>query len=177
MGKKKKKVMDEQRELFVKGCEERGVTKKKAHRIFGLMAHFAGYGFNKSHTAAYALITYQTAYLKAHFPVEFMAALLTSDMDNTDRVVKYINECREMHITVLPPDVNVSDVRWRGKGNAVRVGLLAIKSLGTDPRRRIVEKRADQSYRSLTDFLNRIRPEEPEYLTLVYIEAQPVDGH
>ena len=109
MGKKKLEEMAKQRERFVKGALERGFPQKKVEKIFDLMEQFAGYGFNKSHSAAYAYLAFVTAYLKAHYPVEFMAALLTSETGNTAKVVKYINECREMGITVLPPDVNASD--------------------------------------------------------------------
>src|SRR2546428_30780 len=119
MGKKDRDLMAKQRETFVAGCAERGVTRAKADRVWELMEKFAGYGFNKSHAAAYALVAYQTAYFKANFPVEFMAALLTSEMGDTDKIVKYIEECRAMGIRVEPPDVNVSAVRFslaRGTG-------------------------------------------------------------
>ena len=109
MGKKKLEEMAKQRERFIKGALERGFTQKKVEKIFDLMEQFAGYGFNKSHSAAYAYLAFVTAYLKAHYPIDFMAALLTSETGNTAKVVKYINECREMGITVLPPDVNASD--------------------------------------------------------------------
>ena len=98
-----------QRERFIKGALERGFPQKKVEKIFDLMEQFAGYGFNKSHSAAYAYLAFVTAYLKAHYPVDFMAALLTSETGNTAKVVKYINECREMGITILPPDVNASE--------------------------------------------------------------------
>jgi len=103
MGKKNPELMAEQRKKFVDGALARGVPEKKAEKIFGLMEQFAGYGFNKSHAAAYAFIAYETAYLKANYPVEFMAALLTSEMANTDKVVKHIEECRTMGLDVLPP--------------------------------------------------------------------------
>ena len=99
-------------------------------KIFDLMEQFAGYGFNKSHSAAYALLAYQTAYLKTHYPVEFMAALLTSVTGSTDDVVKYINECREMGIAVEPPDINVSDANFTPHGEAIRFGLAAVKNVG-----------------------------------------------
>ena len=118
MGKKDPDAMAKQRERFVRGAVERGFPQKKIEKLFDLMEQFAGYGFNKSHSAAYALLAYQTAYLKTHYPVEFMAALLTSVSGSTDDVVKYINECREMGIPVEPPDINVSDAyftpAWRG---------------------------------------------------------------
>src|SRR5947209_8848393 len=130
MGKKKAEEMAQQRERFVKGSVQRGYPPKKIEKIFDLMAQFAGYGFNKSHSAAYALLAYHTAYLKTHFPVEFMAALLTSVTGNTDDVVKYINECREIGIPVEPPDINVSDANFTPHGAAIRFGLAAVKNVG-----------------------------------------------
>ena len=116
---------------------------KKAEKIFDLMAEFAGYGFNKSHSCAYALLAYQTAYLKTHYPVEFMAALLTSETGNTEKVVKYINEARGMGITVLPPDVNSSDLDFTPVGEAIRFGLRAIKNVGENTVKGILEARAE----------------------------------
>ena len=130
MGKKNHAEMAAQREKFLTGCATRKVPGKKAEKIFDLMAEFAGYGFNKSHSCAYALLAYQTAYLKTHYPVEFMAALLTSETGNTEKVVKYINESRGMGITVLPPDVNSSDLDFTPVGEAIRFGLRAIKNVG-----------------------------------------------
>ena len=130
MGKKKQKEMDSMRGLFVKGAKERSVPEKEAVKIFELMATFAGYGFNKSHSAAYALVAYQTAYLKAHHPVQFMAALLTVEKEVTDNVVKYIGQCREMGIAVLPPDLNRSALDFAVEGEAIRFGLGAIKNVG-----------------------------------------------
>ena len=120
------------------------------------MAQFAGYGFNKSHSAAYALLAYQTAYLKTHYPVEFMAALLTSETGNTDNVVKYINECREMGIPVEPPDINVSDASFTPHGNAIRFGLAAIKNVGQNAIESIVAARKDLKARS-APFLSSAR--------------------
>jgi DNA polymerase-3 subunit alpha len=130
MGKKIAAEMAAQRERFVTGAVERGYPPKKVEKIFDLMAQFAGYGFNKSHSAAYALLAYHTAYLKTHYPVEFMAALLTSVTSNTDDVVKYINECREMGIAVEPPDINVSDAHFTPHASAIRFGLAAVKNVG-----------------------------------------------
>ena len=130
MGKKNADEMAKQRDRFVAGAVQRGHDRKKVERIFELMEQFAGYGFNKSHSAAYALLAYQTAYLKTHYPVEFMAALLTSVTGNTDDVVKYINECREMGIGVEPPDINVSDANFTPHENAIRFGLAAVKNVG-----------------------------------------------
>jgi DNA polymerase-3 subunit alpha len=130
MGKKNAEEMAKQRERFVQGAVKNGYPPKKIEKIFDLMAQFAGYGFNKSHSAAYALLAYHTAYLKTHYPVEFMAALLTSVTGNTDDVVKYINECREMGIAVEPPDINVSDANFTPHGAAIRFGLAAVKNVG-----------------------------------------------
>jgi DNA polymerase III subunit alpha len=130
MGKKKLEEMAKQRERFIQGALERGFAQKKVEKIFDLMEQFAGYGFNKSHAAAYAYLAFITAYLKAHYPVDFMAALLTSETGNTAKIVKYINECREMGITVLPPDVNRSDWSFTPDGDAIRFGLGAVKNLG-----------------------------------------------
>jgi DNA polymerase-3 subunit alpha len=130
MGKKKLEEMVKQRDRFVKGALEKGFPQKKIEKIFDLMEQFAGYGFNKSHSAAYAFLAFATAYLKAHYRVEFMAALLTSETGNTAKVVKYINECREMGITVLPPDVNASEWSFTPDGEAIRFGLGAVKNVG-----------------------------------------------
>ncbi|HUJ96432.1 MAG TPA: DNA polymerase III subunit alpha [Terriglobales bacterium] len=130
MGKKKPEEMAQQRERFVSGAVQRSYPPRKIEKIFDLMAQFAGYGFNKSHSAAYALLAYHTAYLKTHYPVEFMAALLTSVTGSTDDVVKYINECREMGIGVEPPDINVSDANFTPHGGAIRFGLAAVKNVG-----------------------------------------------
>ena len=142
MGKKKKSVMEAQRKKFLDGARERSVDAAKARRIFDLMEQFAGYGFNKGHSTAYALLAYQTAYLKAHFPVQFMAALLTSEMSNTDKIVQYLGETREMGIEVLPPDINASDVEFKGAGERqIRFGLAAVKNVGEAAIRAIIEKR------------------------------------
>jgi DNA polymerase III subunit alpha len=130
MGKKKLEEMAKQRERFVKGALERGFNQKKVEKIFDLMEQFAGYGFNKSHSAAYAYLAFVTAYLKAHYPIDFMAALLTSETGNTLKVVKYINECREMGIKILPPDVNHSEWSFTPDADAIRFGLGAIKNVG-----------------------------------------------
>jgi DNA polymerase-3 subunit alpha len=141
MGKKKHEEMAAQREKFLAGCLARKIPAKKAERIFELMAEFAGYGFNKSHSCAYALLAYQTAYLKTHFPVEFMAAMLSSETGNTEKVVKYINEARGMGITVLPPDVNSSDVDFTPTGDQIRFGLRAIKNVGENTVKGILQAR------------------------------------
>ena len=130
MGKKKAEEMAAQRDRFLKGSQAKNFPQKKAEKIFDLMEQFAGYGFNKSHSAAYAYLAYVTAYLKAHYPLDFMAALLTSETGNTAKVVKYINECRDMGITVLAPNVNSSDWNFTPDGEAIRFGLGAIKNVG-----------------------------------------------
>ncbi|HLY15870.1 MAG TPA: DNA polymerase III subunit alpha [Bryobacteraceae bacterium] len=135
MGKKKAEEMAAQRERFIKGALAKGFPQRKIEKIFDLMEQFAGYGFNKSHSAAYAYLAYVTAYLKAHYPVDFMAALLTAETGNPAKIVQYINECREMQITVLPPDVNASDRTFTPDStdpnrNAIRFGLGAVKNLG-----------------------------------------------
>jgi DNA polymerase-3 subunit alpha len=141
MGKKKHEEMQAQREKFQAGCAARKVNAKKAQRIFDLMAEFAGYGFNKSHSCAYALVAYQTAYLKTHYPVEFIAAMLTAETGNTDKVVKYIAEARQMGIKVLPPDVHQSSLHFTPVGEDVRFGLAAIKNVGENTANGICEAR------------------------------------
>jgi DNA polymerase-3 subunit alpha len=157
MGKKKKEEMAAQRAKFMAGCANNKIPDKKAERIFNLMEEFAGYGFNKSHSCAYALLAYQTAYLKTHYPVEFMAALLTSEAGNTDKTVKYINEARGMSISILPPDVNESDLYFTPVGEAIRFGLAAIKNVGENTAKAIRESRLAQGeFHSLYEFCERI---------------------
>src|SRR5579862_1700729 len=157
MGKKNHAEMAAQREKFLSGCAARKVNPKKAEKIFDLMAEFAGYGFNKSHSCAYALLAYQTAYLKTHYPVEFMAALLTSETGNTEKVVKYINEARGMGITVLPPDVNSSDLDFTPVGEAIRFGLRAIKNVGENTVKGILDARAELGrFTSIYQFCDHI---------------------
>jgi DNA polymerase-3 subunit alpha len=157
MGKKKAEEMAQQRERFTQGAVQRGYPQKKIERIFDLMAQFAGYGFNKSHSAAYALLAYHTAYLKTHYPVEFMAALLTSVTGSTDDVVKYINECREMGIAVEPPDINVSDANFTPHGQAIRFGLAAVKNVGHNAIESIVAARKDLGkFTSIYEFCEKV---------------------
>ncbi len=157
MGKKKQEEMAAQRERFMQGASERGIPSRKAEKIFDLMEQFAGYGFNKSHSAAYALLAYQTAYLKTHYPVEFMAALLTSVTGSTDNVVKYINECRDMGIAVEPPDINVSDATFTPHGQAIRFGLAAIKNVGQNAIESIVAARKKLGqFRSFYEFCENV---------------------
>ena len=157
MGKKKPEEMAQQRERFVEGATKQGFPPKKIEKIFDLMAQFAGYGFNKSHSAAYALLAYHTAYLKTHYPVEFMAALLTSVTGNTDDVVKYINECREMGIAVEPPDINVSDANFTPHESAIRFGLAAVKNVGHNAIESIVAGRKKLGrYRDIYEFAENV---------------------
>src|SRR6266852_2101303 len=162
MGKKKADLMASERSGFVEGCATNGVDVKLATELFDTMEQFAAYSFNKSHAAAYGLITYQTAWLKAHYPVEFMAALLTSEKDNTDKVVAHIGEARGDGITVLPPDVNDSDLAF-GVGHdpnkagrkLIRFGLGAIKGVGENSIEGIIAAR-DKAFAGLFDFCARI---------------------
>ena len=156
MGKKSDEVMLEQRNKFLDGAKKNGIPQKKAERIFDLMAKFAGYGFNKSHSAAYALISYHTAYLKCHYAVEFMAALMGSDMNNTDQVVKYINECRDMSIGVDPPDINESSIEFAVKDGRIRFALAAVKNVGSAALEDVLRIREDGPFTSLVDFLSRL---------------------
>ena len=130
MGKKSAEVMQAQRQQFVQGAIARGVPRKKATKIFDLMEFFAGYGFNKSHSTAYALIAYQTAYLKANYPWQFMASLLTIEAQNTDKLALYMGECRDMGVPILPPDINASDLAFKVGPDGVRFGLTAVKNVG-----------------------------------------------
>ncbi len=144
MGKKKKSVMKAQRKKFMDGASERNVDPAKAKKIFDLMEQFAGYGFNKSHSTAYALLAYQTGYLKEHYPVQFMAALLTSEMSNTDKIVQYLGEIREMGLEILAPDINLSEANFVGYGkNQIRFGLAAIKNVGETAIRSIIQGRTE----------------------------------
>jgi DNA polymerase-3 subunit alpha len=157
MGKKKKEEMAAQRAKFMAGCATNKIPEKKGERIFNLMEEFAGYGFNKSHSCAYALLAYQTAYLKTHYPVEFVAALLTSEAGNSDKTVKYINEARGMSISILPPDVNESDLYFTPVGESIRFGLAAIKNVGENTAKAILETRTGVGrFESLYDFCERI---------------------
>ncbi|HLK48609.1 MAG TPA: DNA polymerase III subunit alpha [Bryobacteraceae bacterium] len=158
MGKKKPEEMAKQRERFIKGALERGFPQKKIEKIFDLMEQFAGYGFNKSHSAAYAYLAFVTAYLKAHYRVEFMAALLTSETGNTAKVVKYINECRDMGIQILPPDVNASEWSFTPDGdNSIRFGLGAVKNVGQSAVEAIARARHETGrFRSLDEFCEKV---------------------
>lgn len=157
MGKKAPEEMNRQKELFVRGAKKKGISERKAGRIFDLMAHFAGYGFNKSHSAAYAVISFQTAYLKAHYLVEFMAALLSSEKENSDKVMRYIGECREKGVDVLPPDVSESLSDFTVLGGKIRFGLAAVKNVGAGAIEAILEARKEGgNFSSFSDFCQRV---------------------
>ena len=157
MGKKKVEEMAKQRTHFMDGARAQGINEKKAEKLFDLMAQFAEYGFNKSHSAAYGYLAYLTGYLKAHYAVEFMAALLTSETGNTDKVVKYINECRDLGISILQPDVNASDLNFTPDNGAIRFGLGAVKNVGSNAVQTIVEARQSGGrYKTLDDFCERV---------------------
>lgn len=157
MGKKIPEEMEKQREIFVEGAVKNNVNKKTADKVFETMAYFAGYGFNKSHSAAYALIAYQTAYLKANYPKEFMAALLSSEINNTDKMVQYIEECKQMGIQVLPPDINESKAGFSIVEDNIRFGLTAVKNVGRAPVENIIGGREKHGkYASLYDFTEHL---------------------
>ncbi|SDF58511.1 DNA polymerase III subunit alpha [Sporolituus thermophilus] len=157
MGKKKHEVLEAQRDNFMRGAAERGIDSATAANIFELMAHFADYGFNKSHSAAYALVAYQTAYLKAHYPQEFMAALLTSVMGANEKVGLYIEECRRLGIPVLPPDINASRENFTVDGQAIRFGLAGVKNVGDAAIANIIAARdSGGKFTSLVDFCTRV---------------------
>ena len=166
MAKKKHDVMEKERRHFVfgndepghecKGCVANGIPENVANEIFDEMSSFASYAFNKSHAAAYAVVAYQTAYLKCHHPREFMAALLTSVLDNTDKVIQYTSECQRMGLRVLQPDVNASDVGFTVVGEDIRFGLLALKNVGRSLISAVVREREARPYRSLYDFCKRM---------------------
>ena len=164
MSKKKTSVMEKERQNFiygnpeenVPGCISNGIDEKTANKIYDDMIDFAKYAFNKSHAACYAVVAYQTAYLKTYYPVEFMAALMTSVVDNTDKVAGYIYACRQMNIQMLPPDVNTSDMEFSVEDNAIRFGLSAVKSLGRPTIKAIIDERKKSRFTSMQDFISRL---------------------
>ena len=170
MSKKKHDVMEKERQHFVHGntepghecagCVANGISETVANAIFDDMSSFASYAFNKAHAAAYAVVAYQTAYLKRHYPREFMAALLTSVLDNTGKVIEYTAECQRMGIRVLPPDINASDAGFTVEGKDVRFGLLALKNVGRNLIATVVRERSGTPYRSLYDFCKRLHGTE-----------------
>ncbi|HED23501.1 MAG TPA: DNA polymerase III subunit alpha, partial [Firmicutes bacterium] len=157
IGKKKKEILDQQQELFIQGCTKNGYSEDLAAEIYDLILKFASYGFNKSHAAAYALIAYQTAYLKANYPVEYMAAIMTVYCSNSDKVALYIADCRRMGLEVLPPDINESETHFTVVGNKkIRFGLAAVKNVGLGAIESIIQNRRDKPYASLRDFTSRV---------------------
>ncbi|MDD3374789.1 MAG: DNA polymerase III subunit alpha [Candidatus Omnitrophica bacterium] len=158
MSKKISEVMNKMRIDFIAGCKKTSQIKEPlANRLFDLIDYFSGYGFNRSHSAAYALISYRTAYLKANFPIEFMCALLTSEKDNTDKVVEYVKESEAMGIKILPPDVNTSDLEFSvDSENSIRFGLIAVKNIGGAAIESILEKRKDGPYKDIFDLCKRV---------------------
>ena len=149
MGKKLPEEMTKYKDRFISGCGERGIEKRLASEIFAMIERFAGYGFPKAHSAAYAVIAAQTAYLKANYPVEFMAAFLSSELGNTDRIVSLMAECRRAGIVVLPPSINRSVVefsveRTENGSSAVRFGLAAVKNVGVSAVRAVIERRCEE---------------------------------
>ncbi len=157
MGKKIPEEMAKHRVSFVAGAEEKGIPKKTADEIFDLMEQFAAYGFNKSHSAAYALVSYYTAYLKAHFPVEFMAAIMSSEMNNTDKIIMYVNACRDMNIKVNPPNVNSGMARFSVKNGEILFAMAAIKNVGEEAINEIAAERDENGpFTDIFDFCERI---------------------
>jgi len=157
MSKKDAMEMERQKEKFLEGTKKSKIPSRKAEKIFEQMETFGRYGFNKSHSAAYALLAYQTAYLKTHYPLEFMAALLTSEAQNADKIVKYISECREMGIEILPPDINESFKHFAVIGNQIRFGLTAVKNVGDTAIDIILAERENHGkFQSLFDFCHRV---------------------
>jgi len=157
MSKKDALEMERQKEKFLEGTKKNKIPVKKAEKIFEQMETFGRYGFNKSHSAAYALLAYRTAYLKTHYPVEFMAALLTSEAQNADKIVRYISECREMKIEILPPDINESFKHFAVVGNQIRFGLTAVKNVGDAAIDIILaERKGNGKFKSLYDFCQRV---------------------
>jgi DNA polymerase-3 subunit alpha len=157
MGKKKPEEMESQRTRFLEGCKQKGIHAGSARKIFEMMEYFAGYGFNKSHSAAYALISFSTAFLKAHYPEEFMAALLTSEMDNSDKVTQHISVCKDMGINLLPPDINESETPFNVVEGGIRFGLGAVKNVGMAALEEILGQRDEAGeFLSLEDFCSRV---------------------
>lgn len=160
MSKKKHDVMEKERQHFVTGCAANGISEQAANDIFDDMSSFASYAFNKSHAACYAYVAFQTAYLKCHYPSEFMAALLTSVLDNTDKVIEYTGECQRLGIKVLPPNINVSDGGFTVDGKSIRFGLNATKNVGRNLIAAVVRERKEKPFTSLYDFCRRLHGQE-----------------
>ena len=158
MGKKIRSEMQKQRSRFVSGCVERGIAQQQAEMIFELLERFADYGFNKSHAAAYALVAYQTAYMKANYPVEFLAASMTLDMDNTDKLSEFRDEAKRLGVNIEPPSINRSGAEFNVDGSTINYALAALKGVGRQAVEAIVEARGQRPFRDLSDFVSRINP-------------------
>ena len=177
MGKKKRDVLDKMKPKFINGCKERGHDEKICDKIWGDWEAFASYAFNKSHSTCYAYVAYQTGYLKAHYPSEFMAALLTSVLDNTSKVIEYTTECQRLGIKVQQPDINVSRGGFTADGERIRFGLNAVKSVGRDLIEAVIKERAERPYSSLYDFCKRLHGSELNRRALEnLIKAGAFDG-
>ncbi len=158
MGKKIRAEMEQQRERFIKGAGDNGIARGQADDIFELLAKFADYGFNKSHAAAYALVAYQTAYMKAHYPVEFLAASMTLDMNNTDKLSEFRAEALRLGLKIDPPSVNRSAVPFEVSENTIHYALAALKGVGAQAVEMIVETRGEKPFTGIGDFASRINP-------------------
>lgn len=156
MGKKKAEVMAEQSAIFVEKSKARNIDPKKAQELFDLMAYFAGYGFNKSHSAAYAMIAYQTAYLKAHYPAEFMAVLISLESDHAEKMSFYLEEAKQMGLTILKPDINSSEIEFKAIKNSILFGLRGIKNVGLAALENIVTQRLTKPFNDMVDFCSRV---------------------
>ncbi len=178
MGKKKPEIIAKERSHFVEGCKKNQINAKVAGEIFDLMEYFAGYGFNKSHSAAYALVSYDTAWLKANYPPEFMASMLTTVMDTADKVPEYIEECNRMGITVLPPDINESSLKFSVVDGKIRFALSAVKNVGRDAVRKIEEERESNGpFQSLSDLCCRVMLNKRMLESLIKCGALDRFGH
>ena len=161
VGKKIRRLLQEQKEKFISGCIKNNIPEQTAQKIFAFIEPFAGYGFNRSHAACYAMISYQTAYLKANYPTEFMAALLTADQGDTDRIAIEVEEVKKMGLEILPPDINESYEKFTAVGDKIRFGLLAIKNVGKGIVQSIIDEREENgAYQNLEDFLNRVQSKD-----------------
>ncbi|MCA9382347.1 DNA polymerase III subunit alpha, partial [Candidatus Dojkabacteria bacterium] len=167
MGKKKPEIMKLEKEKFIKGCKNKGYDKKLAESIFAYLEPFADYGFNKSHSACYALIAYWTAYLKANYPIEFLVGLMETNINDSEKIVRDMKECSRMGIDVLPPDINYSDYGFTIQNKKeIRFGLMALKNVSRTCIKEIIKKRADKKYESIDDFFNRLDLQNVDKKTL-----------
>lgn len=163
MGKKKAEDMEKMRSKFVEGAVRNGIDRQQAEHLFSLIEPFAGYAFNKAHAVCYAMVAYQTAYLKANYPVEYFAALMAAHFDNQDKVVQYVEECRRRNIQILPPDINRSDVDFVVEGDAIRFGLGAIKNVGKAAVEVVLKARGDRPFTSFFDFCVRVLEQQGSF--------------